>query len=229
MKSKFGKFSVFLAFVGVLVFATTGGATTISWVDNGTYQPSAGGANPITYTLDFTEVTDVTYNANFSVETTADVSPEWRLLGFAFKFAPSGGQLSLNSTSGDVPGTWDELPLADFWNNPDDRPGLWDSEVTSSSDLFHGLSLTAGPVTYTWNFDITFTSTALADTIFLEDMPFQAYFAGEAAGRSGKAKTDRLSESLNGSVSVSEPATMLLLGIGIAGLAGIGRRKIKKN
>lgn len=229
-----GKFlALFVALVFLSVFAAPSWATTLTWVDNGTYAPSgAVDENPITYTLTFGDpdaATGLVYSdATFTIDTTDDISPDWHVWLVAFKFSPKGGTISNLTWSASA----DLGPPPDVWNvisdtsPPESVPSKWDgfwaNDISQPDYLTGGLPLTDGPDSYTWTFDITL-DTRDDFNIFTESMPFQVVFSDGESGDSGQAETNRLSEDL----TIPEPTTMLLLGSALIGLGLLGRRKFK--
>ncbi len=211
--------SVLLLFpVYVLLCPSEVSATLLTYTDT-TYAPSYGGTNPITYTLSFEfDGLENDYNATFTVETTSDVSSdEWRFGWVAFKFGPDGDSFTLSSFSS--VGTIDDWDVGGLPDTvPDEFVGFSSTDL-SQSGSHGGEWLTEGPVIYSFAFE--FAGTGL---VFEDSLPFKVGFYDGMAGKSGKAVVNQLSKSL----AVPEPATMVLLGLGLVGIAAFSRKKFFK-
>jgi len=220
---------------GFFVFAATAGATTLTWTDDDAYAPSKGG-NTITYALDFSFTSSSggfdTYGATFTIDTTANTSPEWDAGWFLFKFDMGEKGIISNLTYSDPINTWtidnfgtDVLKAGGTYGAlaHDGFTGFYDSSLADPATPPYGTLLTGTPVIgpeYTFAFDFTLPDGVLPK---VDMMPFQAGFYDGEAGKSGHTKVNRLSEEL----SIPDPAAVFLLGpaclIGFAGL----RRKFK--
>jgi len=200
---------VAVSVIFISAFASAAGAIPLTWTDGN-----------ITYSL---EITD-TNTAEFTIA--VDSASDWRVGWVAFKFSPGGGAVT-DVISG--PGSWDAgsdgtmLPWGgnnnDQYIHPFDNSwaGFYWIGEPELPELGSGLPLDAG--TYTW-----IISTEGGIDFFEDDMPFKVGFYDDYVGNPhGRIKTDQLSETL----SIPEPATLLLVGSGLAMLWLFGRRRFR--
>lgn len=215
---------LFLCILG-LVYAAPAAATTLSFTDTTTKQ----GFN-IEYALDIT-LSEGIYNAVFTINSSGNASEPWYIGAFDFKFFDGNGNdipdiLSLSAAPGAM----------DIWGITDNAtPNVsiqgWKREAGSAG--FYLTDLAADQIydnaklgvlvsgTNSASFTFTFAKSGILNEVY---MPFQvAYFDG-AKSKSG-LYFGQLSADLG--IPVPEPATMLLLASGLAGLAAF-RKKSKK-
>jgi hypothetical protein len=200
------------------VWATPSGATLLTWTDTGTYAPSAGGLNPITYTLEFgaPDSGGIYHGAILTITTGADVTPEWRAGWFSFKFSPNGGTI----TNLSVPAGWPSWKVGYSttslpWNGSTIKPfkNSWAGFYVENVGT-NGLLVTDVPGSYAFGFDFTLNPKDTGN-VFVDDMPFKVGFYGNS--------TDQLSEKLV--APVPEPSTLVLLGFGLVTLSIWGRKR----
>jgi hypothetical protein len=192
-------------------------------------------------TLGYTDITTVPgftidYNldingsaAAFTIEVDATggaTSSNWYIGAWNLKIY-EGGAGPANITAGSIPADWD-VTDGDTnqdvqiwgWKRSDGRSGFY----YEPSDDFGANSGTAGGIqvvggnSATFNFNI---DNPLLGTVYDYGMPMQVAYFG--TGANDKNKFNQISVDL-----VPEPATMLLLGSGLIGMAMVGRKKLFK-
>lgn len=217
----------------LLIMSQPAMATSLSYTD---IVQSPG--DNINYSLEYNLSTGNTYNATFTVSHDADTTPEWYAAWFTFNFTTGNHAATISNLVGPSgTGPWSVLdsstqvlkgggnygsPLdtgaAGFYVTSIKKPapdypdtGIW---VT-------GPLATTTPETFT--FDFTTNGGTLHDGVGTNDMPFKVGYYDKKTGDT-KWTVNRLSAGLDGTQTVPEPSTILLLGSGLIGLAGFARR-----
>lgn len=208
-----------------IVFAGPASALMYSYTDTTTKD----GFN-IEYILDISEGTTYDYDAVFTINSSSTSTDDWYAGAFNFKFFEGSvpTELDLDSYSGSV-GPWS---VADKDTNSGASIGGWSSltqagragfyltnleSVIDSDNIEEGVYVSGVD---TAAFEFSFSGQGNLNELYI---PFQVAYWDGLAGSSRNFKFGQLSEVL----SVPEPATMLLLGCSLIGLAGIRRKKIK--
>jgi hypothetical protein len=208
-----------------IVFAGPASALMYSYTDTTTKD----GFN-IEYILDISEGITSDYDAVLTINSSSTSTDDWYAGAFNFKFFEGSVPTELDpfSYSGST-GLWS---VADKDTNSGASIGGWSSLTQAGRAGFYLTDLES-PFTLadvadgvyvsgvnTAAFEFSFSGQGNLNELYI---PFQVAYWDGFAGSSANIKFGQLSEAL----SVYEPATMLFLGCGLIGLAGIGRKKFK--
>ena len=218
-------FLLMLASVGI-VFAAPASALTLSYTDTTT----KAGFN-IEYILDISAGTTYDYDAVFKINSSSTSADDWYAGAFNFKFFDGSvpTDLDLDSFSGST-GGWS---VADKDTNSGASIGGWSSLTQAGRAGFFLTDLETSQTlaNVAKGVKVSDTGTAAFEFSFSGQgdlrefsLPFQVAYWDGFAGGSQNIKFGQLSETL----SVPEPTTMILLGVGLIGIAGIGRKKFRR-
>ncbi len=213
-----------LFFAGMLI-CTPAMAVTLDYTDTLTKS-----GFDISYSLHVSALDSSTYQGVFTIVSNSTAVDPWYIGAFDFKFFDGAGNVipditGLSSFSGST-GPWgitdvDNPNIAiQGWKRQDGRAGFYLTDLYASQTYANAQDGVYVSGTNTASFTFTFGNTGGTLNQFF--MPFQvAYFDG--AKNQGGLYFGQLSASL----AVPEPATFLLIGSGLVGLAFFGRRRFR--
>ena len=211
----------------ILVLAT-GSSWAVPFDLVGVNYPTLGAHVEFTYGSSITSEGTVT--VVITNTSTVPTGEDPMLTGFLFN-APAS--LSLSSSIAFIPG-WTTDSVQNGFNTLG-QYGLFDVAALTGSDFNGGMPNSGIPISGSAEFSFTFTSisqnmTLLSEADFLgllsapeNGQTTPQYFIArfQQVGPGGEGSD----VAIPGTSSVPEPGTLLLLGVGLVGIAGIGRKK----
>ena len=211
------KLLLFCCFIFMILLYSPVQATTISYTDNMTED----GFN-IYYQLDVTELGGNDYSATFKIDGSGSTTDAWYIGGINFKFFEGSFTPTLTSLTPDygnwiiaIPGT----TQIGGWSVMDNRGGFHHEHAGLVIDnVVDPLLVNVPPF---FEFSFTFSGDGF---IYQDLMPFQVAYWDGYAGGSSNVHFGQLSATLG--TPVPEPGMVILLGIGLLGLAFYNRKRL---
>lgn len=223
----------------LLVFPGTGfAAVVLDLTATDTTSGDAGAGTLYHLVLDQTGATS--YTGTFTAQADSTGSTVWNigwwslhldtntaqsltLTGAPADASPGGGQIG--SWSGVGTGTDIDIHQQTGWP-ADQYVGAYNLGIDEigTFDKLTGAVVNGGALS-TW----TFTFTGLMPSQFNDPVNFQVGYYNSATTNGAGGPFPRLSQDFQvADFQVAEPSTLILVGVGLIGLAGFGRKKLKK-
>lgn len=184
----------------------------------------------IEYTLAVTPLSSDTYQGVFTISSSSTSADPWYIGAFDFKFFDGAGNVIPDITGISFTGSTGPWSIADVgnpnvsiqgWSRQDGRAGFYLTDLEASQIFANAQK--GVYVSGTNDASFTFTFLNNGGTLNEISMPFQvAYFDG------AKNQNGLYFGQLSADLAVPEPGTMVLLGSGLIGLAGYGRKRFRK-
>ena len=221
---------VFFCFSFLLLFGATAGAAILTFTDTTTKT-----GFDIIYTMDYSLVSGSTFHAFFTVDGSGSTNnDQWYAGAFSFKFSNGSTPSeisSLSAPSGTGPwsitdGTTNSTASIDGWSRTDGFSGFYLTDLANNltfANAQKGIQVAPGASSSAETFEFDFTIPG-GGTLNTDLMPFRVGY-WDGAKSQGGLYFGQLSQDLGH--PVPEPSTLLLLGTGLIGLAGYGRKKFR--